>query len=546
MNIKAKAVLHNKFEVTVVNAQTGKVKQTAEAYNVVTDEYFKMRLNLFTNTDWPDTDSVMGYIGVGSGSGTPSTSDTALFNALIHKSSTLVEEHYDYPTSYITRQIKINADECNGSTLTEVSVESYYSYGLWSSDGYLLCTHAMLQDAEGNPIAISKTDVDVVYITAKIYCTFTQSGFGTNGVYPTAANNILVKWLLNGTTGLKVNTHRFPVEYASDLSSDYVHSKSFTFQNGTGTLATLTWELPSMTILDTEFNNHLVRSIGIPGIGAFNFPDSSVFPDYEVDHLVLGEGDGTTTQFNVKCPLIKSGSAHVYVGGDELSASQYTFDYESNCTNTRDNSHTAAMKVDGTSVTFGDMATRSPATNYLYGDPLYWGLWPKSGYTYPASCVISSANPVWIDFGSAKACNQLQIDNAKISTSYVDNLVIEYSADNSNWTAVTYTREETAYTSSIYYYTWKFSEVSARYWRVYIPNYSWTYSLYYQGSTLGTRDNTSVIKSSFFLGRSVPGLTLVTAPQSGETVEASYKLEVPYKTANNLMRITCSIQLQRG
>jgi hypothetical protein len=45
-------------------------------------------------------------------------------------------------------------------------------------------THAMLQDSEGNQIAIAKTDVDVVYITATFYATYTPSGFGRQRCVP--------------------------------------------------------------------------------------------------------------------------------------------------------------------------------------------------------------------------------------------------------------------------------------------------------------------------------------------------------------------------
>jgi hypothetical protein len=52
--------------------------------------------------------------------------------------------------------------------------------------------------------------------------------------------------------------------------------------------------------------------------------------------------------------------------------------------------------------------------------------------------------------------------------------------------------------------------------------------------------------SSFFLGRTVPGLKFTTPPPAGAAIDATYSLEYPFKTANNLLRFTYSIQLQRG
>lgn len=546
MELKQNVKLHNKFEITVCDAKTGKEKQKAYAYNVILDNFFKMRLRQLDGENQAGYSNSMSYIGVGTGTGTPAITDTSLFTPLIHRAADLVEQHYEYPTSYITRQIKINADEYNGETFTEVGLEAYYTVGMWSTKTYMSCTHAMIQDAEGNQIAIHKTDTDVVYINATFYCTFTRNGFGNNGIFPLAQNNIIVKFLLMGNTDLTVRSGRFPVQNTSELADDYLYTKSFNFRDCTGDYPNMTLEMPVMTILDTEFNNHIVKNIVITGIGGFQFPDPSVFPDYSIDRLVLGEGDGSTTDFSIKCPLIKNGTVKIFVADRELSSSEYDVDYESNCIDARENYYTAGMKMDGIHAKFGDADTRSPYTSYSERDPLYWGIYPLSGYVYPRYCTVSAANPIWIDLSESRSCNILRIDNDKINTSYVDSLVIEHSDDNENWTPVTYTREDYAYSSSLYYYTFRFPMTSARYWRVYIRNYSWNYYFYYSSNGPGTRDNVSHVKSTFFLGKSVPGLRLHTAPQAGETIEASYKIDIPYKTENNLMRMTCSVVLQRG
>ncbi len=77
---------------------------------------------------------------------------------------------------------------------------------------------------------------------------------------------------------------------------------------------------------------------------------------------------------------------------------------------------------------------------------------------------------------------------------------------------------------------------------LYIPSYNWSYSII-RSSIL--RDGQSYC-CTFFLGKSVPGLKLTNPPAAGETITASYAIEYPFKTENNLLRFTCSIQLQRG
>ena len=74
-------------------------------------------------------------------------------------------------------------------------------------------------------------------------------------------------------------------------------------------------------------------------------------------------------------------------------------------------------------------------------------------------------------------------------------------------------------------------------------SYNWTYNLYYQ--SFPTRDGQS-FGSTFFLGKTVPGLKFTTPPAAGASITASFALEYPFKTANNLLRFTYSVQLQRG
>lgn len=72
---------------------------------------------------------------------------------------------------------------------------------------------------------------------------------------------------------------------------------------------------------------------------------------------------------------------------------------------------------------------------------------------------------------------------------------------------------------------------------------NWTYSLYYQ--SFPTRDGQS-FGSTFFLGKTVLGLKFTTPPPAGAAIDATYSLEYPFKTANNLLRFTCSIVLHGG
>ena len=455
MKIQERAVLHNRFDVRVVDAASGKVKQTAVGFNVITNYYFNSRL---TASPLSKTTDLFRYIAVGTGTGTPAVTDTALFTHLTRKAVTTLDTVYEYPTSYTAKQIKLEATECNGSTITEVALEGYYS-GTFSTTYYIM-SHAMLQDSEGNQIAIAKTDTDVVYITATFYATCTPSGFGANGVYPTAESNYLFRWLLTGSTDGYVRFSRFPVEYSSDMNVKYHGSKSYSFSGGTGNTTTYQYDLPVTTFLDSECNNRLVKHLGVAGVGAFTFPNHDVFPPYAVDHLVIGEGDGVTTEFSMKCPLIQSGTVRIFVNDTEMTGgTDYTVDLENNCGDWYENYHTAALTCKEVGVTFGDLASKAPYSGRNYRDPIAW--WDCYDDTmYPSSCVVSDVNPIKIDFGSARVCNTLKIDILTVPTARLDTLKIQCSDNDSDWTDVS----GLSRTGQV----WKFTETSARYWKVFL------------------------------------------------------------------------------
>ena len=95
MKIQERAVLHNRFDVRVVDAASGKVKQTAVGFNVITNYYFNSRL---TASPLSKTTDLFRYIAVGTGTGTPAVTDTALFTHLTRKAVTTLETVYEYPT----------------------------------------------------------------------------------------------------------------------------------------------------------------------------------------------------------------------------------------------------------------------------------------------------------------------------------------------------------------------------------------------------------------------------------------------------------------
>jgi hypothetical protein len=542
MNIKENAFVHNKFEFTVVDANTGEVKQKAVAYNTVLDTWFFARLlNSYTWTGGPGrTANLLEYITFGKGTGTITPTIAALFSYLGRKGASIIQTVYAYPTSYVQKQIKLEANEFVNQTITEVGFEH-----VWGNSGYetyILMTHAFLQDSEGNQIAITKTDTDVVYITATFYCTHTPAGFGTNAIYPDADKNFLVKWVLSGGFDVYVAFSRHTLDTSSEMLTysdggklKITAQKAMDLSLAIGNLATGKLDLPMLTFLNTECNNRIIKHIGIGGVGAVTLPNHDIFPPYLVERIPIGTGDGIVTEFNIKTPIIMEGSETVYVDNvAQVKDVDYTIDYESNCGDWYENYYSAGLSCKSSGVTFGDIASKTPSAIADYRDPLAW--WYCYDRTfYPTSCTINDANPIKIDFGTAKSCNTMKIDILTVPAAQIANLKIQSSADGTTWTDV----PNITRTNQV----WKFPELSAQYWKVFIPSYNWSYNLYY--TSLPVRDGLSY-GSTFFLGKTVLGIKFTTPPSAGMAIDATYSLEYPFKTSNNLLRFTYSIVLQRG
>ena len=525
--MEQKMIIHNRFDVSVVDSRTGEEKQKAVGYNVILDNFFTSRIKGSPCRVGCD---LLAAISFGTGTGVLSTTRTDLFSRLAMKEAITVKTVYAYPTSYVQKQIKLEATEYNGKNLTEVGF-----MGKMQLTGayYYQMTHAMLKDSEGNQIAIQKTDVDIVYITATFYCTLEPSGFGEGAVYPEASKNCLIKSIFTGSAENQIYIGRLPIEKSNELTEKNTGSKIYSILNGTGNMETMTFDSAVLTFLDTEINNKVIRHFGIAGVGAFTFPNHEVFPPYEVERMVIGKGDGVTTEFNVKCPMIMPESETVYVDNAEMERDvDYVIDYENNCINTRENYHSAALSCKDANVQMGNLREKAPYTSAALMDPLSW--WSNTDTSfYPSNFQISESKPMQIDFLEPKDCNRFMVEVMTIQSTYLDKMKIQYSLDAVEWTDVVYTREGQIY---------KWDMITAQHWKIFVQGVDWHVSL----NRYGTAREGLGFGTSFFLGKTVPGLRFINPPAENANIEIKYFIEYPFKTPNNLLRFTMSIKLQRG
>ena len=159
-NYNIKTDIHNKFTVEVIDSRTGELKNTYQAKNVICDQLW----STYFLAGWN------AYIHYGTGEGTPSASDTSLFNfygygALTNHSHDFnVKEHW----FSFTRMYQLLETVAVGANISEVGIAA-------KSSADSLCTHAMLEDMNGNKISILKTDTDVINIYATVYVHWTPT-----------------------------------------------------------------------------------------------------------------------------------------------------------------------------------------------------------------------------------------------------------------------------------------------------------------------------------------------------------------------------------
>ena len=285
-NAKLNASIHNRFDIEVINAETGKVRQRAQAENVICNQLWSNMFNSYDSTrQWNN------YIHVGTGTGTPSTADTSLFNFRGYGTPSTSNDVYSLNNSTgvlsLKRKITLLETQYVGSTLTEVGIGSGTSSGT-------LCTHAMLKDMNGNQISIVKTSTDIINIYSTVFVHWNAAGISNTHCIFESTTDPFVQWLLGLSTGS-------PIWYAIFYNGNYTGNSMSKGNYGSSTDVnfavsfnasnkTLTQTISRMAAADGNFTGG-INSIKCP---PFAIPLSN---DYTITGESIGTGDGSAKDF---------------------------------------------------------------------------------------------------------------------------------------------------------------------------------------------------------------------------------------------------------
>lgn len=514
MNIGKQCVkMHNEFHAVLTDAKTGEVKLKASAYNVVLDRYYARLKN--------ENGGVTG-LQLGTGTGTPAATDTALFNRLGSYSVTWGSIYYidDYNT-YRQCSRTFTESEANGN-LTEIGF--YCSY---NSNQYLM-THAMFTDAENNPIVIPKTNADRLTITATVYVTVSYNF--PDYIIP----YYFARPYYHLTASLKHQMHYKSVSYPAYLPTLLYNS----YDSGYQPLGRL--QLASYSATSTIFNNignshssitegfrltssrwtsteqnlsitYQIRGVDI-GLGCLCFPAHDVFPPISLELTQVA--DGTSTDFNFGVPELMP-EVSVYVDNVLQDPSTYTW-----C---------------GKDFTFKQAYISAHGT-YLYsydfhpyGTSSYRYNTPLAGGTYFESALESGQPTTFAyDFEEPYTVNHLC---SYAPTSYP--VYLYKSDDGENWTQVV--ALTTGSTNSVVHQD--ITPTTARYWKTTTGGTSYL-SAFPTGNGLDMMSCFDNVQ---------PQLRFNSAPAANAVIKIQAKSEFPIKNANWIIEpMTVDYSYDRG
>jgi hypothetical protein len=299
-----KLSIHNRFDVEVIDAATGRTKKRAYAENVICNQLWS---RIFAQNPWN------AYIHYGSGTGTPSESDTSLFNFVGSAANTGVVRNFNTANgvAYIRHQIQLSETTAVGVTLTEVGIG-------YSASASSLCTHAMLRDMNGNQISILKTDTDIINIFATVFVHYNPEGYDDGSIHLTpyyensTSNCALIEWLF----GADGTPHNGKLSYSRSGHGMDVTSANDTF--------TVTPNLTEKSIKLKASRKSVSNWNASGGIGSVSLCSSyqmninfkvggSWYPGTSIVGEAIGTGDVVTKDF--KTSFGYATDATVYVDG---------------------------------------------------------------------------------------------------------------------------------------------------------------------------------------------------------------------------------------
>ena len=532
MNIDANIKFKNNYRLQHIDTITGEILHDLEFHNVVLDQIID------AVTQVPPIDK-KGYFGIaiGSGSGTPSASDTQLFHQIKKFNATGKCSKKDNNTLLFSISVTIPASASEVYDISEVGVcfQPILNNTLYDT----LVTHALILDSEGNPITVKKKDTDKIILNCELYVTFESEGienFDIDAfVYNSSkAGTLVMQYIFGAATSVE----------AQKVSAAYGHYGYSNDPFYTDKNCQSTYLLPSPNWVKDKNAKTLtvnfgpsrlpefsmptyIRGITFGRLGTKKLPNEAIFPRYKISNITVGVGDGETTKF--KCPLnyFIEGSETIRVGNDEkIRNTDYTIDNEAN-------------QDELIELSAGNEAIISGG--YYGSDEVPLFRKPFGGYSIGSTDDFAGAfgqttfdaeHPLYLDFKEPVKLNTLRVPSSSEETF----TLFGRNTEEEDWTLIgqfTPNNENNHYNFDLCYYR-------------YIKLTSTTFNhgmRKEEGGGYTNMYNTieKCKEGSYFIGYVGDGIEFTTPPPEGAVITMDAYTDLPFVSPNNVLDLSATL-----
>ena len=495
---------------------------------------------------------------IGKGTGTPSATDSNMFSYLwnIQATSSTVTYHEKTDDSDISwcqclKKFTIPASTSYVDTITECGLYGRY-----------LISHALLLDAEGNPISIEKTDLDVVIIevTIRFYLSdtkdvkiipmhsnmFLRALYNNNGAALTSlvCNNIEVLWSLelagSGDDLHFWNTQMPPYYYNSHIATSLkgTHNRPMNKARQLdikGARLGTDWPVKGQ---------HFIKGLRVANTFIIPFPNEKIFPTYEIKNMDVGIGDGSKKEFICPMNYFVADSDKIYIDGVlQVRGVDYVVEHDNNnqgCPELMASNEaliSGGLGYNNTNQTYAPIFRAALNAAVVTGYNSYGFYYNNNYANYPY--YFDKDNPLFIDMKKPTKVNYLQIGaNANYSGSYGGVKITLWSSDDGEaYEEVTsVTRTTSAGVHKI-----KFDTITKQYFKVTVK-YNSSDSNVSSGHTSGTFMSQSCsyyqLQSAidpdtlWLLGYIGQGIVFTNPPAEGAVITMDASTDLPMKNEN--------------
>lgn len=572
--------IHNRFDITLVDAKTGNIKETYTAYNVVLDNFYSQILN--KNSIY-DNNTIDRFL-IGTGTGTLSTDRQSLFQYLADTTATLKSvEFLDNGLNVVVYSGTFSETQAIGE-LTEIGFSGSRTSGI------NVYTHSLITDSEGNSISINKTNADILYVKGTIYSKITNNGplkfyrvsnHGRNidarnaqpirlpvsccedtaysGGWKSSTFNstgMFTMWSLSGWDIWNPGQTPLAIEACGMTNpiESYYNWASYVWNNTSNlapaaetrgsNLDATTIRLTSNIMESTKGNypsTWFIKSMKLRrdyvGLGYFTFPNPELYPVHEFTFTLAG--DGVTTDFELPLPEVLTEGIEIRINDTILGSEEYTFSGKNfNMTQAWISADNRYM------IQTGLIQRANPSGGSRSGDSWVTPVFP----TFPGDFTYAQYDePIVYDFETPRKVNTFKMQNVsmrniRISEDCDLEFRLSYSHDQSDWVEVAsqsvyvLVGSKTTYDPNIDFEQ-TFEPVEARYWKIDIlPNFipPTEVDVRTLGNYMRTKPGVSDPQTILFCGFDYvePDIHFNTPPEEGATITVKCQCEYPIMNEN--------------